>query len=81
MAKYLVKVTYNATDDNPNFAGQTQVYFCGKDGHVDSETVYPYFVKEYGYGRKCDAKRNWYFHNPNDNKFWTRDLEIVEFAC
>lgn len=80
MMKYLVKVVYTATDNNPNFAGEVKTYWCGKEEHSEVDTYCRWFVEEYGYARRCDAKRNYHMRpeNQNNEKFWTKTAEIVE---
>ena len=82
--KYLVKVTYKAKDNNPNFAGQTHINYFGKyetmmDEYKNNDKSYmDWFKGAYGYARKCDAKRNYHFKFPNDEIYWTKKVEIVE---
>lgn len=90
MKKYLVKQISVATEQNPNFAGQVSVSFCGKGderiGHTGThaEAVHDYAepndysIKEYGYSRKCDALRNWTYRHPENTKFWNSTVEIIE---
>lgn len=78
MKKYLVKVTYTATENNKNFAGETHVYYEGKEektigkvkinsiGKVVDSDYFLWWLDEYGYNRVCDAKRNYHFHNPTE---------------
>ena len=88
MKKYLIKSVSTATKENPNFAGSAVTYWHGKActlvasegasycGWKDLE-MNSYFVKESGYDRLCDAKRSWLYKNPENNKNWRTEVEIV----
>ena len=89
MKMYLVKHTAIATQDNPNFAGQTAIAYYGKDQtmlvyvgshakdvHMEQYTN-KYMIREYGYKRECDARRSWIYKNPDEGKYWTVSVEIV----
>lgn len=85
--KYLVKSTSTATDENPNFKGEVHVYYYGKGdtlcGASEITGLFPlcsYMIEEYGYSRACDAKRCWSFNNPQNDKFWKTEVEIVELG-
>lgn len=83
--KYLVKVTYVATNDNPNFAGETNVYWSGKGSKSEKDNFSQYFLENYGYSRLCDAKKNWDYNNQEDSPvngktFWIKTAEIVKVA-
>lgn len=77
--KYLVKVTYIAKENNPNFAGETHVYYYGKEEH-STENPSKYFIEEHGYSRKSDALRNFHFKYDNSELYWDKNVEIVEMA-
>lgn len=93
MKKYVVKVTSIATEENLNFAGETDITYYGKDmkelaheGDHAKQSMYgikglgdnPWLIDEYGYSRACDAKRSWVYKNPENSKFWQSTAEIVE---
>lgn len=85
MTRYLVKITYKATENNKNFAGETHVYYEGKGEKTvkDDTSYFPWRVEEYGYKRECDAKRNYHFHNPttetcNGVVIWEKQVEVVK---
>lgn len=88
MIKYLVKEISTATAENPNFAGQTSIYYFGKGERILAKegthgTDYNFnhidwMINEYGYSRLCDAKRAYAYKNPENSKFWTSTVEIVE---
>ena len=86
--KYLVKVTETATKENENFFGEVHTCWYGKFDHLcgmentrDSNfRPCGYDIFNYGYDRICDAKRNWFYNNPQNDKFWTSAVKIVEFA-
>lgn len=91
MVKYIVKVTSVATPENPSFAGETSIYWYGKGGEVlcvegthrpnENRPMWEWGVREYGYDRLCDAKRNWSYKNPENSKYWRSTSEIVEVNC
>ena len=87
MKKYLVKLTSVATENNPNYKNQTNIFYYGKgqvliynEGDVMFKTARSDFmIREYGYDRLCDAKRSWIYKNRNDNDdYWMRLTEIIE---
>lgn len=87
MIKYLVKETCIATNDNPNFAGETLVYWIGKESLIlkreggsrecDNFDRMKYMLKKYGYNRECDAKKNSIYRSPEKSKYWNSTAEIV----
>ena len=90
MKKYLVKTTSVATDENPNFAGQVQICYYGKQErvlgmagshakatHMESP-LNLYLAREYGYNRKDHAKRAWSYRNPENTKYWTTEVDVIE---
>ena len=89
MKKYLVKEVSVATEQNPNFKGTYVVSYFGKGEKMvshegtgcywDKFELHPYMIEEYGYNRPQDAKRNWIFKNPENTKYWTSEVEVVEF--
>ncbi len=84
---YLVQSISTATERNTNFAGECHLYYHGKGNellfaetglaHIDFDNLTPYFVREYGYKRLCDAERNWSYKNPENDKYWTTEVQIV----
>lgn len=61
MLKYVVMCVAKATENNPNFRGETRISYYGK-GEENLCTMYSdipnsFLVGEYGYNRKCDAVR------------------------
>ena len=85
---YLVQKISTATKRNLNFAGEVHVLICGKndftlfydtpDGWNNCNRLSPYYVREHGYKRRCDAVRNWTYKNPNvDAPKWESDVRIV----
>ena len=91
MTRYLVKETSTATEQNPNYAGDVSIYYFGKaeqmlarEGtHIprDNFNHIEWYIAEYGYSRKCDAKRAYTYRHPENTKFWTSTVEIVEVEC
>lgn len=88
MTKFLVKETSTATPMNPNYAGDISIYYFGKGERMIARegTHLPYdnfnhiewCIAEYGYNRKCDAKRAYAYKHPENTKFWESTVEIVE---
>ena len=90
MKRFLVKIISKAAEINPNFAGTEVISYYGKNqkllGHTGSYAgashttmdLKEYLIKEYGYTRECDAKRSWWYKNPETSKNWTSTCEVVE---
>lgn len=85
---FLIQKISTATVRNENFAGESECGIYGKgdytlfretvDGWHNCNLLTPYFVREYGYKRECDAKRNWIYKNPDvDAPYWKADVKIV----
>lgn len=102
VTRYVIVVHAVATPDNKSFAGEEAFYYNGKEGqtlkatgsHIDNDKFHvfnkeyiPYFLYEYGYKRKCDAKRiaaqrqKFYDECHYWNKYWkeTVTYEAVTF--
>ena len=87
---YLIKSVSTATPQNENFAGEVHTSIFGKndytlyretpDGWCNCNLLAPYWVKEYGYKRLCDAKRNWCYKHPQNDKHWRTTVEIETWA-
>lgn len=90
MKKYIIHSVSRATKDNPNFAGDVHETYHGKGdkligsygSHAERfwavQEVTNYRLCEYGYDRLCDAKRNWSYRNPENDKYWQTEVEIKE---
>ena len=83
--KYLIKDTLVATDNNPNFAGETRTYWSGKeDTSTCDELDLKRLAKWYGYSTKAGAARGLKKHKEladweSDRGFWKHtSVEIVE---
>lgn len=88
MKLYVVRIESVATKDNPNFAGQEVTSYFGKrdtmlaaqGSHAEAchyaKPLTSWWVKEYGYKRRCDAERNWSYRNPENTKYWTSTATI-----
>ena len=85
---YLVKSTHTATPKKAYRYGDTETYLIGKGdltlyaqgtfhGWCDTNLLTPFFVKEYGYMRESDARRNWSYRHPENSDWWTTTVEIV----
>ena len=87
---YLVKVINRANPNNQNFAGAVHIGVYGKNQVLVSRAcdhgedfsierdVMPYFLKEYGYKRECDARRSYMFNFSQDERFWKTETSIIE---
>ena len=93
MKRYLVKLSGKATENNPNFVGETSICYYGKNQtlvgregtHLPEHNfiVTRYFLEEYGYKRECDARRSYIFKNPMSDlekrlAMWNNEVEIIE---
>lgn len=82
--RYIIKVTVTATSDNPNFVGDVQTYYYGKDQFMISyreepvNALYKYLVTEYGYKRRYDAVKASKFWD--NTKYWDCNTEIIEYT-
>lgn len=56
---YIIKRHYEATENNPNFAGEIKDYYTGKAGEILSTDTLPaqWKIEEYGYKTEAGAKR------------------------
>ena len=90
---YFVKIVSRAKESNPSFAGDVSVSIYGKDqkllammgNHAEKihmmQDFNPWYAKDYGYKRKCDARRNWLFKNAGNEKYWDEEASIVWIDC
>ena len=86
---YLIESINTATNLNDEFPGVCELRYYGKEnkclycagtpnGWTDHSHLWtPYFVREYGYKRECDAKRNWVYKHSESNKYWKNETRIV----
>ena len=84
---YLVELISTATEQNPNFAGETTTWLYGKGqtplkrtgNHYPTENFdRMHLINEYGYTRIGDAKRSYIYTNTESGKFWSHSVRIVE---
>lgn len=78
MKGYIVKATAKATDDNPNFKGKTEVWYCGKHGLSWQEKENRYMAKRYCYQKRGNARKLIEKAKERDERFWTYEYKIVE---
>lgn len=90
---FFVKEVAKAKDDNPTFAGQGCVTLWGKgDQWVERYGEYaektqtvkqfdPWFGREYGYKRICDAKRSYVYKNHDPERYWDYEVSIIWKDC
>lgn len=98
MKRYIVAIESVATPDNDNFKGQNSITWYGvgeewlanmgshaKAMHSE-QLPHPCFIREYGYKRVCDAKRNWCYKTAKadpkkyNGKYWdVISVKIIEF--
>ena len=84
---YLVKSVCKATANNQSYCGETHTYIHGKeeyllladtrDEFVARDLMTPYFVRQYGYKRECDAKRSYSYTHPENTEYWRSTAEII----
>ncbi len=84
---YLVKTVSKATANNQSYGGETHVYIHGKDEYllladtpdkfVSRDLMTPYFVRQYGYKRECDARRSYSYKHPENTEYWRSNAEII----
>lgn len=86
---YFAVMTINtATEINTNFPGEVQTWISGKEHKTlfsegtsdkwNEQPLYAARVREYGYKRMCDAKRNYsYTHPETFTKYWKKEVRIV----
>ena len=85
---YAVQKVSTATARNERFAREVHVSIIGKDdktlfydtpdGWNNCNLLAPYWVREYGYKRKCDAVRNWTYKHPGIGKpYWDDEVSVV----
>ena len=77
MTKYLVKITATATDDNPNFAGETKTYYYGKGEAEKGKLTLKTFAVMYGYKTAQTAARSWIYRNLHLERYWNNEAEII----
>lgn len=83
MSKFVFVVTLKAADNNENFRGESRMYAYGKSTSYEpkNEEELNWFVKTYGYNRKCDAVRQMNWHKNNlEEKYWNKEYKLVEVA-
>ena len=84
---YLVKSVCKATANNQSYSGETHTYIHGKeeyllladtrDKFVARDLMTPYFVRQYGYKRECDARRAYSYTHPENTEYWRSTAEII----
>ena len=85
---YLVKSITRATEQNKNFFGSVETHIRGKDCYTlyaegtpdrwhDIDLMTPYFVRQYGYKRECDARRSYAYKHPERSQWWQERVEII----
>jgi hypothetical protein len=87
MKRYLVKTVSKATANNQSYCGETHTYIHGKDEYllmadtrdklVARDLMTPYFVKQYGYKRECNARRAHSYTHPENTEYWNSTAEII----
>ena len=82
---FLVKNIATATVQNVN-SGEVHTYIHGKrdemlyadaGNYLQYNLLTPYFVRQYGYKTERDAKRNWSYRNPENDKYWKTETSII----
>ena len=89
MKRYVVKSTSVASETNQSCKGEIHVWwhgkgeaYCGKlifhKDWTDGNGLYDWEAKNYGYTRRCDAKRSYLYKHPQNDSNWSTVVEIVE---
>jgi hypothetical protein len=86
---YIIKTHYEATENNPNFAGETQDWYSGKGGKILADRdkfPYSYFIREDGYKTLAAARRGLkaaqeLAESETAHGYWIVTAEIVEAFC
>lgn len=81
MKKYLIHTHYEATEANPNFAGETRDYYIGKGGKVNDK-LYSWVISNEGYDKMCHASRMLKIHqgynkDEESRGYWKISSEII----
>ena len=84
---YLVESVSTATPGNKNFDGEVHTHIYGKsdytlfretpDGWCNCNLLAPHWIREYGYKRECDARRNWCYKHPQNDEHWKTETRII----
>ena len=84
---YLVKTVTKATEYNEFSKGAVHTHVFGKncemlfaetgDPWIDRDYMTPYYIRNYGYKRECDARRSFAYKNPERSIYWTERPEII----
>lgn len=83
--KYIIKITFTAKANNPNFAGQTLVWYGGKGNASDigKETDTPECLKNWamwnGWNKKHHATKKANIEKSLKEPYWEKVVEILEF--
>ena len=85
--RYIVKSKSIATEENENFKGSVHYCYHGKEdyhlsmwGEWHKYKAARWELLEYGYKRECDAKRNWSYNHPQNDKHWKTKVEILKIT-
>lgn len=68
MTRFVIKVTCEATENNNNFKGETQIYYKAKNSSIQNPDYLKFFAKEYGYTTKAAALKG-----------FKRELDLAEW--
>ena len=84
---YFVKSVCKATPNNKSYRGETHTYIHGKDEYllfadtsdefVRRDLMTPYFVRQYGYKRECDARRSYSYKHPENTEYWESTADVI----
>jgi hypothetical protein len=92
MKKYLVKTTSIATEEN-DLTLRAQMSLHGRrqkripiiipddddlTGLVSDCWYLQWMIEKYGFNRPSDAKRSYAYRNPENTKYWTSTVQILE---
>ena len=84
---FLTQNVSKATANNQSYCGETHTYIHGKDEYllfadtrdkfVARNLLTPYFVRQYGYKRECDARRSYSYTHPENTEYWRTESRII----
>lgn len=84
---YIIKKHYEATESNPNFAGEVKDFYEGKAGRLIGSNSFPTKgeIDAYGYGSLAAAKKglaraNEYAEWENKMGHWNVSVELIEVS-
>lgn len=78
---FIVKITATATETNPSFKGDVQIWYIGKGGYVYDRPDYcPAWSRKHFAEKWIKQDREWdeQYNRKHDQHFWDNEYEIIE---